>query len=130
MEIQSVIAQSMLLEAVTSPILEELWRRLMFILTHQEAVQPSYLTWMKKMRKQCIFRMYHIIFHLGQLVFFWTARMWPSTLQEWGEADFVKNGFVDHINTTKDTTDYLWYTTSLYVNENEEILSNRNQAAL
>lgn len=31
----------------------------------------------------------------------------------WGEADFVKNGFVDHINTTKDTTDYLWYTTRL-----------------
>jgi hypothetical protein len=29
----------------------------------------------------------------------------------WGEADFTKNGFVDHINTTKDTTDYLWYTT-------------------
>lgn len=29
----------------------------------------------------------------------------------WGAADFVKNGFVDHINTTKDTTDYLWYTT-------------------
>lgn len=29
----------------------------------------------------------------------------------WGEADFVKNGLVDHINTTKFTTDYLWYTT-------------------
>lgn len=29
----------------------------------------------------------------------------------WGAADFTKNGFVDHINTTKDTTDYLWYTT-------------------
>lgn len=29
----------------------------------------------------------------------------------WDQADFVKNGFVDHINTTKDTTDYLWYTT-------------------
>ncbi|KAA3463140.1 beta-galactosidase 10-like isoform X1 [Gossypium australe] len=29
----------------------------------------------------------------------------------WGVADFAKNGFVDHINTTKDTTDYLWYTT-------------------
>ena len=28
----------------------------------------------------------------------------------WGVSDFVKNGFVDHINTTKDTTDYLWYT--------------------
>lgn len=31
----------------------------------------------------------------------------------WGEADFVKNELVDHINTTKDTTDYLWYTTRL-----------------
>lgn len=29
----------------------------------------------------------------------------------WGDADFVGKGFVDHINTTKDTTDYLWYTT-------------------
>lgn len=29
----------------------------------------------------------------------------------WGKADFVKHGFVDHINTTKDTTDYLWHTT-------------------
>lgn len=29
----------------------------------------------------------------------------------WDAADFTKNGLVDHINTTKDTTDYLWYTT-------------------
>lgn len=29
----------------------------------------------------------------------------------WSTADFKKNGLVDHINTTKDTTDYLWYTT-------------------
>lgn len=29
----------------------------------------------------------------------------------WGNADFIRRGFVDHINTTKDTTDYLWYTT-------------------
>lgn len=40
----------------------------------------------------------------------------------WEEADFVKDGFVDHINTTKDTTDYLWYTTSLNVDENEDFL--------
>lgn len=31
----------------------------------------------------------------------------------WGKADFVQNGLVDHINTTKYTTDYLWYTTRL-----------------
>lgn len=42
----------------------------------------------------------------------------------WGKADFDRIGFADHINTTKDTTDYLWYTTSLYVNENDEILKN------
>ncbi|KAF9608991.1 hypothetical protein IFM89_012330 [Coptis chinensis] len=48
----------------------------------------------------------------------------------WGEADFVRNDFVDHINTTKDTTDYLWYTTRLHVNENEEFLSNGNQPIL
>lgn len=29
----------------------------------------------------------------------------------WGDADFSKKGFVDHLNTTKDSTDYLWYTT-------------------
>lgn len=31
----------------------------------------------------------------------------------WGEANFVKSGLADHLNTTKDTTDYLWYTTRL-----------------
>lgn len=29
----------------------------------------------------------------------------------WEKPDFVMNGFVDHLNTTKDSTDYLWYTT-------------------
>lgn len=31
----------------------------------------------------------------------------------WDDADFTKNGLVDHINSTRDTTDYLWYTTRL-----------------
>jgi len=35
----------------------------------------------------------------------------------WGKNDFVRNVFVDHINTTKDSTDYLWYTTSFSVDE-------------
>ncbi|KAH9622125.1 hypothetical protein KSS87_003689 [Heliosperma pusillum] len=33
----------------------------------------------------------------------------------WGEPDFNITGFVDHINTTKDTTDYLWVTTRLFL---------------
>ncbi|CAA7400344.1 unnamed protein product [Spirodela intermedia] len=37
----------------------------------------------------------------------------------WGKADFSNQGFVDHINTTRDSTDYLWYTTSLHVDESE-----------
>ncbi|KAB1210500.1 Beta-galactosidase 3 [Morella rubra] len=48
----------------------------------------------------------------------------------WGEADFTRNGFVDHINTTKDTTDYLWYTTSIFVSGNEEFLKNGNHPVL
>ncbi|KAK1287358.1 Beta-galactosidase 3 [Acorus calamus] len=42
----------------------------------------------------------------------------------WGKADFSTRGFVDHINTTKDLTDYLWYTTSFFVEENEDTLHN------
>ncbi|XP_076927574.1 beta-galactosidase 3-like [Bidens hawaiensis] len=42
----------------------------------------------------------------------------------WGKADFTRNGFVDHINTTKDTTDYLWHTTRLFVDQNEKFLTN------
>nr|KYP61873.1 Beta-galactosidase 3 [Cajanus cajan] len=48
----------------------------------------------------------------------------------WGKADFVKNGFVDLINTTKDTTDYLWHTTSIFVGENEEFLKNGSKPVL
>nr|GEZ38686.1 beta-galactosidase 10 [Tanacetum cinerariifolium] len=48
----------------------------------------------------------------------------------WGEPDFTRNGFVDHINATKDTTDYLWHTTRLTVDENEEFLTNGNNPML
>ncbi|KAL8171772.1 hypothetical protein V2J09_023576 [Rumex salicifolius] len=37
----------------------------------------------------------------------------------WAQAEFTKTSLVDHINTTKDTTDYLWYTTSINVHEND-----------
>ncbi|KAI7757809.1 hypothetical protein M8C21_029185 [Ambrosia artemisiifolia] len=63
-----------------------------------------------------------------------TTEMVPEKLQTnweifvekagiWGEADFTRNGFVDHINTTKDTTDYLWHTTRLFVDRSEEFLT-------
>uniref|UniRef100_A0A7N0U170 Beta-galactosidase n=1 Tax=Kalanchoe fedtschenkoi TaxID=63787 RepID=A0A7N0U170_KALFE len=58
------------------------------------------------------------------------APQWEVFIEKtgiWGEADFVKRGFVDHINTTKDTTDYLWYTTSLNISKNEEFLKKGSQ---
>ncbi|KAG8388475.1 hypothetical protein BUALT_Bualt02G0129600 [Buddleja alternifolia] len=48
----------------------------------------------------------------------------------WGTADFTKNGLVDHINSTKDTTDYLWYMTSLHVDETEELFRNGSSPML
>lgn len=33
----------------------------------------------------------------------------------WGVPDLIKFGFKDQINTTKDTTDYLWYTARLVI---------------
>lgn len=56
--------------------------------------------------------------------------VFKETAGVWGVADFTKNGFVDHINTTKDATDYLWYTTSIFVNKEEEFLRNRGAAML
>ncbi|KAF8716504.1 hypothetical protein HU200_026289 [Digitaria exilis] len=41
-----------------------------------------------------------------------------------GKKYFIQNGFVDHINTTKDSTDYLWYTTSFSVDGNSSKGSN------
>lgn len=29
----------------------------------------------------------------------------------WGQVDFMQNGLVDHIDTTKFASDYLWYNT-------------------
>ncbi|EHA8587341.1 beta-galactosidase 3 [Cocos nucifera] len=60
-------------------------------------------------------------------------RRWNIFMEKagvWGEPDFVRKGFVDHINTTKDSTDYLWYTTSMHVDESEEFLSGRSHPIL
>ncbi|XP_050232735.1 beta-galactosidase 10 [Mercurialis annua] len=48
----------------------------------------------------------------------------------WGNPDFIKMGLVDHLNTTMDTTDYLWYTTSIFVGESEEFLKKESQPIL
>ncbi|GER52608.1 beta-galactosidase, partial [Striga asiatica] len=44
----------------------------------------------------------------------------------WGASDFTNNELLDHGNTTKGTTDHLWYTTSLQVDVNDEILKKNS----
>lgn len=39
-----------------------------------------------------------------------------------GNAQFQRQGLLEHISTTKDTTDYLWYKISVDVNEDEPFL--------
>ncbi|KAL8131631.1 hypothetical protein AgCh_007540 [Apium graveolens] len=48
----------------------------------------------------------------------------------WDDADDVQQGFVDHIDTTKDATDYLWYTTRLHVDSTEEFLKDGRKPML
>ncbi|KAM7260342.1 hypothetical protein ACFE04_016083 [Oxalis oulophora] len=48
----------------------------------------------------------------------------------WGEADLIKNSLDDHINITKDTSDYLWITTSIVVSEDEEFLKKGTKPLL
>ncbi|KAL0928744.1 hypothetical protein M5K25_000663 [Dendrobium thyrsiflorum] len=46
------------------------------------------------------------------------------------KTDFVRHGFADHLNTTKDATDYLWYSTRFHVDEGEKFLNNGTQPIL
>lgn len=48
----------------------------------------------------------------------------------WGSDSFSSSYFEDQINITKDTTDYLWYFTSIQVNEENFHLQNGGTATL
>ncbi|KZV48454.1 beta-galactosidase 9-like [Dorcoceras hygrometricum] len=37
----------------------------------------------------------------------------------WGDRNFTYQGILEHLNVTKDQTDYLWYTTRIYVADEE-----------
>jgi hypothetical protein len=38
----------------------------------------------------------------------WTSK---ETIGTWGGESFATRGILEHLNVTKDTSDYLWYTT-------------------
>eukprot|EP00249_Psilotum_nudum_P004334 c17855_g1_i1 orf=2253-3881(+) len=48
----------------------------------------------------------------------------------WGSNAFTVNGFLEQINTTRDTTDYLWYTTKIQVDQDEPFLQNGSKPML
>lgn len=42
------------------------------------------------------------------------SESWMSTKEPigiWGDNNFTSQGIMEHLNATKDYTDYLWYTT-------------------
>lgn len=48
----------------------------------------------------------------------------------WGIGAFSKSALLEQINTTADSTDYLWYTTSVQVGDSEAILQDGTQPVL
>ncbi|KAH9321651.1 hypothetical protein KI387_016290, partial [Taxus chinensis] len=48
----------------------------------------------------------------------------------WGRDAFSKHGLVEQINTTGDSSDYLWYTTIIDVDDDEAFLKNGTQPVL
>ncbi|KAK8928290.1 Beta-galactosidase 3 [Platanthera zijinensis] len=47
-----------------------------------------------------------------------------------GKDDFVRHEFVDHLNTTKDSTDYLWYSTRFDVDGSKTLLNSGSKPVL
>ncbi|KAF7120769.1 hypothetical protein RHSIM_Rhsim13G0174300 [Rhododendron simsii] len=43
----------------------------------------------------------------------------------WGNNSFTASKLLEQINTTKDTSDFLWYTTSIDVNENNKVVQEK-----
>ncbi|XP_059635184.1 beta-galactosidase 6-like, partial [Cornus florida] len=53
--------------------------------------------------------------------FSWASSKWSWYKEKvgvWGNNSFTESSLLEQINTTKDTSDFLWYTTSINVNEN------------
>lgn len=53
----------------------------------------------------------HVVpfYNMQHSTFAWESSKEP--IGAWGSNAFAKIGFKDHMNTTRDTSDYLWYTT-------------------
>ncbi|GLJ52389.1 hypothetical protein SUGI_1114380 [Cryptomeria japonica] len=54
----------------------------------------------------------------------------PEPIGVWGKGAFSKHGLVEQINTVGDSSDYLWYTTIIDVDDDEAFLKDRTQPVL
>ncbi|KAK9140891.1 hypothetical protein Scep_010572 [Stephania cephalantha] len=45
----------------------------------------------------------------------------------WSESNFTVHGILEHLNVTKDTSDYLWYITRLHVSDEDISFSEENE---
>ncbi|XAR62547.1 Beta-galactosidase [Bertholletia excelsa] len=65
----------------------------------------------------------------SQNEFYHISKTW-MTIKEpigaWSEANFTVRGILEHLNITKDISDYLWYMTRFYVSEDDISFSEEN----
>ncbi|CAA0838630.1 Beta-galactosidase 9 [Striga hermonthica] len=57
----------------------------------------------------------------------WSAFMEPIGV--WGSSSFTYQGILEHLNVTKDQSDYLWYTTRIYISDEDIKFWDENQVS-
>ncbi|CAK7328423.1 unnamed protein product [Dovyalis caffra] len=55
----------------------------------------------------------------------WLTAKEPISL--WGEENFTVKGILEHLNVTKDESDYLWYSTRIYVSDDDVAFWEKNK---
>ncbi|CAI9117606.1 OLC1v1019017C1 [Oldenlandia corymbosa var. corymbosa] len=55
----------------------------------------------------------------------WTS--WKEPIGPWGDNKFTFPGILEHLNVTKDLSDYLWYKTRVYISEDDVLFWEQNQ---
>lgn len=64
-------------------------------------------------------------FHIAYISETWSSANEPIGV--WGGGNFTYQGILEHLNVTKDQTDYLWYTTRIYISDEEISFWEENQ---
>ncbi|XP_017226067.1 beta-galactosidase 9 isoform X2 [Daucus carota subsp. sativus] len=54
---------------------------------------------------------------------------WKEPIGLWGKNNFTSPSILEHLNVTKDKSDYLWYTTRIYISDDEMSFWEENEVS-